>query len=102
MASGPSLWTACGPVALPLLLLSLAVFTVAFVRGSFWWRYWRQGRRPWRALQQQLAACSTPQERSVVLNPSKPLLQQGRLTRSLSQLLNEPQPGLCLDRKGVP
>lgn len=40
MASGPSLWTACGPEALPLLLLSLAVFTVAFVRGSFWWRWW--------------------------------------------------------------
>lgn len=68
MASGPSLWTACGPVALPLLLLSLAVFTVAFERGSFWWRWWRQARRPWRELQQRLAACSTPEERTRVLH----------------------------------
>jgi biopolymer transport protein ExbB len=68
MASGASLWTACGPVALPLLLLSLAVFTVAFERGSFWWRWWRQGRRPWRELQQRLAACSTIEERTLVLN----------------------------------
>ena len=45
MASPLSLWKACGPVALPLLLLSVAVFTVAFERAAFWWRWWRRGRR---------------------------------------------------------
>ena len=48
MASALSLWRACGPVALPLLLLSLAVFTVAFDRGAYWWRCWRRGWRPTR------------------------------------------------------
>lgn len=67
MASGPSLWTACGPVALPLLVLSLAVFTVAFERGSFWWRWWRRGRRPWRALQVELEQCSNREERDWLL-----------------------------------
>ena len=50
MASPLPLWKACGPVALPLLLLSVALFTVGFDRVAFWWRWWRQGRRPWRAL----------------------------------------------------
>lgn len=46
MASALSLWKICGPVALPLFVLSLAVFTVAFDRTAFWWRWWR--RRSWR------------------------------------------------------
>jgi biopolymer transport protein ExbB len=40
---GAAIWKACGPVALPLLLLSVAVFTVAFDRLAFWWRWWRDG-----------------------------------------------------------
>ncbi len=40
---GAAIWKACGPVALPLLLLSVAVFTVAFDRGAFWWRWWKAG-----------------------------------------------------------
>lgn len=39
---GAAIWKACGPVALPLLLLSVAVFTVAFDRFAFWWRWWRR------------------------------------------------------------
>ena len=58
MASALPLWKACGPVALPLLLLSVAVFTVAFDRLAYWWRWWRRGRRPWRALCAAFAAAS--------------------------------------------
>ena len=43
---GTAIWKACGPVALPLLLLSVAVFTVAFDRGAFWWRWWQAGAAP--------------------------------------------------------
>ena len=45
---GLSIWTACGPVALPLLLVSMSVFAVGIDRATFWWRWWRpasQGRR---------------------------------------------------------
>lgn len=41
---GTAIWKACGPVAIPLLLLSVAVVTVAFDRAVFWWRWWRAGR----------------------------------------------------------
>ena len=40
---GAAIWKACGPVAFPLLLLSVAVLTVAFDRAAFWWRWWRSG-----------------------------------------------------------
>ena len=36
-----AIWKACGSVAIPLLLLSVAVLTVAFDRAAFWWRWWR-------------------------------------------------------------
>jgi biopolymer transport protein ExbB len=45
---GLSIWNACGPVALPLLLVSMSVFAVGIDRATFWWRWWRpagQGRR---------------------------------------------------------
>ena len=48
MASFLSLWKACGPVAVPLLLLSVAVFTVGFDRCAFWWRWFARGRHSWR------------------------------------------------------
>ena len=38
---GLSIWTACGPVALPLLLVSMSVFAVGIDRATFWWRWWR-------------------------------------------------------------
>jgi biopolymer transport protein ExbB len=62
-----ALWRACGPVALPLLLLSVAVFTVGFDRLAFWWRWWRRGRRPWRELCGALAAAPSPEVRTQLL-----------------------------------
>ena len=62
-----ALWRACGPVALPLLLLSVAVFTVGFDRLAFWWRWWRRGRRPWRELCVALAAAPSPEVRTQLL-----------------------------------
>jgi biopolymer transport protein ExbB len=40
---GVAVWKACGPVALPLLLLSVAVLAVALERVAFWWRWWQHG-----------------------------------------------------------
>ena len=57
MASFLSLWKACGPVALPLLVLSVAVFTVGFDRGAFWWCWFARGRRSWRQRFQLLDDC---------------------------------------------
>ncbi len=51
-----SLLKACGPVALPLALVSLAVFTIAFERLSFWWRWWRPPARQRDGLRRELAA----------------------------------------------
>ena len=62
-----ALWRGCGPVALPLLLLSVAVFTVGFDRLAFWWRWWRRGRRPWRELCGALAAAPSPEVRTQLL-----------------------------------
>ena len=62
-----ALWGACGPVALPLLLVSVAVFTVGFDRLAFWWRWWRRGRRPWRELCGALAAAPSVEVRSQLL-----------------------------------
>jgi len=82
MASFLMLWKACGPVALPLLLLSVAVFTVGFDRCSFWWRWWARGRRSWRALRAALAEAPSLEERSQLLDDcdnqmawGEPLLQ---------------------------
>ncbi|MCP9792787.1 MotA/TolQ/ExbB proton channel family protein [Vulcanococcus limneticus Candia 3F8] len=50
-----SLLKACGPVAIPLALLSLAVFTIAFERVSFWWRWWRPPARQRDSLRRELA-----------------------------------------------
>ena len=79
-----SLLSACGPVALPLLLLSLAVLTVGFERLHFWWCWWRRGRKPWRAVQEQLRHCSDPEERMLLLRRQEaamawgePILQAG-------------------------
>ena len=57
MASFLSLWKACGPVAVPLLVLSVAVFTVGFDRGAFWWRWFARGRHSWRQRLQLLDDC---------------------------------------------
>ena len=77
MGSALSLWKACGPVALPLLLLSLAVFTVVFERGWFWGRWWWRERRPRAELLQQLEACPSPQARAALLCRQQRLMAWG-------------------------
>ena len=61
------IWKACGPVALPLLLLSVAVLTVGFDRLAFWWRWWRRGGHP--ALQRQMASGEPVLEAATLLAP---------------------------------
>ena len=34
-------FSACGPVGLPLLLLSITLMAVAVERGLFWWSWWK-------------------------------------------------------------
>ena len=60
-------WKACGPMALPLLLLSLGLFTIAFERLLFWWCWWRSPSRGVQRVRQQLAACGIPAERRRLL-----------------------------------
>jgi biopolymer transport protein ExbB/TolQ len=87
MASGPSLWKACGPVALPLLLLSLAVLTVGFERCWFWGRWWWRDRRPRVELLQELEACPTPQARAALLCRQQRLMAWGEPLLQASQIL---------------
>jgi biopolymer transport protein ExbB len=77
MGSALSLWTACGAVALPLLIMSLAVCTVGFERCGFWWRWWRQGRRPWQDARSQLADCEDQQQRQLILERQRRLMAWG-------------------------
>lgn len=82
---GAALWNACGPVALPLLLLSVAVFTVAFDRIVFWWRWWRgdlpataladdDPRRRFAQLRRAMASGETVLQAAIVLAPLLGLL----------------------------
>lgn len=82
---GAALWNACGPVALPLLLLSVAVFTVAFDRTVFWWRWWRgdlpataladdDPRRRFAQLRRAMASGETVLQAAIVLAPLLGLL----------------------------
>lgn len=64
-------------MALPLLLLSLAVFTVGFERCGFWWRWWRSGREPWREALDQLAGCGSEERRKLVLQRQQRLMAWG-------------------------
>ena len=82
MASFLSLWKACGPVAVPLLVLSVAVFTVGFDRCAFWWRWFARGRRSWRQLRTALAQAPSAELRRQLLDDcdhqmtwGEPLLQ---------------------------
>lgn len=87
MASGPSLWKACGPVALPLLLLSLAVFTVGFERCGFWWRWWWRERRPWAELRLQLETCPSAQARAHLLSRQQRAMAWGEPLLQATQIL---------------
>lgn len=82
MAFFLSLWKACGPVAVPLLVLSVAVFTVGFDRCAFWWRWFGRGRRSWRLLRTALAQAPSAELRLQLLDDcdhqmtwGEPLLQ---------------------------
>jgi biopolymer transport protein ExbB len=87
MAAALSLWKANGPVALPLLLLSLAVLTVGFERCGFWWRWWRRGRRPWRELRQQLDTCPTAEARAALLARQQRTMAWGEPLLQAAQIL---------------
>ena len=87
MAAALSMWKACGPVALPLLVLSLAVLTVGFERAAFWWRWWWRDRRPRAELQQQLAACSSPLARAALLGRQQRLMAWGEPLLQAAQIL---------------
>jgi biopolymer transport protein ExbB/TolQ len=87
MGAALSLWRACGPVALPLLLLSLAVFTVAFERGWFWTRWWWRERRPRAELLQELDSCPTPQARAALLCRQQRLMAWGEPLLQATQIL---------------
>ena len=87
MAAALSLWKASGPVALPLLLLSLAVFTVGFERCGFWWRWWWRGRRPWAELKRQLEACPSSQARAALLSRQQRAMAWGEPLLQATQIL---------------
>jgi biopolymer transport protein ExbB/TolQ len=87
MAAALSVWKASGPVALPLLLLSLAVFTVGFERCGFWWRWWWRERRPWAELKRQLEACPSAQARAALLNRQQRAMAWGEPLLQATQIL---------------
>ena len=64
---GLSIWTACGPVALPLLLVSMSVFAVGIDRATFWWRWWRPAHQGRRQRGQQLNAVASQESRQLDL-----------------------------------
>ena len=64
---GLSIWKACGPVALPLLALSIAVFTVLFERLAFWWRWWQRQRRTRQRLLETLRATPAGEPREQLM-----------------------------------
>jgi biopolymer transport protein ExbB len=60
-------WKACGPVAVPLLLLSLGLFTIGFERALYWWQWWRSPQRGVRMWREQLATCADATEQRRLL-----------------------------------
>ncbi len=104
---GAALWRACGPVAIPLLLLSVAVLTVTLDRAAFWWRWWRNElaavmRNPSRldGLRRQMAWGEPVLQAAVLLAPLLGLVGtvnglMGVLRSLGSQLLLPPQAPLA-------
>ena len=88
-----SIVQACGPVALPLLLVSIVVATVLFDRCLFWWQWWRQPQQRLRATRQSLRDCPTSSERHLQLRRLKRAMAQGE-TFLQAALLVAPMLGL--------
>ena len=92
-AMGLSIWKACGPVALPLLLLSIAVFTVLFERLAFWWRWWQRQQRTRRRVLEALQATPADQrdqrlaEQARQMASGEPVLQAALVLAPLLGLL---------------
>ena len=88
-----SIVQACGPVALPLLLVSIVVATVLFDRCLFWWQWWRQPQQRLRGTRQFLRDCPTSSERHLQLRRLKRAMAQGE-TFLQAALLVAPMLGL--------
>lgn len=88
-----SIVQACGPVALPLLLVSIVVATVLFDRCLFWWQWWRQPQQRLRGTRQSLSDCPTSSERHLQLRRLKRAMAQGE-TFLQAALLVAPMLGL--------
>jgi biopolymer transport protein ExbB len=91
---GLSIWTACGPVALPLLLVSISVFAVGIDRFTFWWRWWRPAAQGRRQAGQQLKAMDSRESQQLDLErlanrmaSGEPMLQAALLLAPLLGLL---------------
>ncbi len=94
LAMGLSIWTACGPVALPLLLVSISVFAVGIDRVAFWWRWWRPAAQGRRQAGQQLKAMESRESQQLDLErlasrmaSGEPMLQAALLLAPLLGLL---------------
>jgi biopolymer transport protein ExbB len=72
-----SIVQACGPVALPLLLVSIVVATVLFDRCLFWWQWWRQPEPRLSGARQFLRDCPASPERYLQLRRLKRAMAQG-------------------------
>lgn len=72
-----SLLKACGPVALPLLLVSIVVVTIGIDRALFWWRWWRRPDQRRRISLEQLRAATSSQQRQLLLRRCGDAMAQG-------------------------
>ena len=72
-----SIVQACGPVALPLLLVSIVVATVLCDRCLFWWQWWRLPEQRLRSTRQSLKDCLTSPERYLQLRRLKRAMAHG-------------------------
>lgn len=84
---GLSIWTACGPVALPLLLVSMSVFAVGIDRATFWWRWWRPAHQGRRQRGQQLNAMASQESRQLDLERLASRMASGEQLLQAAMLL---------------
>ena len=84
---GLSIWTACGPVALPLLLVSMSVFAVGIDRATLWWRWWRPASPGRRQRGQQLNALASQESRQLDLERLASRMANGEQLLQAAMLL---------------